>query len=143
MPWSTVAEGQYSADETRPKAENMGHEKIVYRFVVRDRAIRHSVKLFAVSKERTRQTFARTVRHRIGRSFPLNSRSPFGVRRPVELAPDIFPGTTRDASGISGTSLATDLAPAASFSITRDAGRHARKGNPRVLLSAPAILCSV
>ena len=99
--------------------------------------------LSTASKERTHQTCGRIGRHRIGRSFPPNSRSPFGVRRPVELAPDIFSGTTRDASDISGTSLATDLAPAASFSTTRDAGRHVRKGNPRVLLSAPVILCSV
>ena len=99
--------------------------------------------LSTASKDRTHQTCARIDRHRIGRSFPPNSRSPFGVRRPVELAPDIFSGTTRGASDISGTSLATDLAPAASFSTTRDAGRHVRKGKPRVLLSAPAILCSV
>ena len=99
--------------------------------------------LSAVSKERTHQTCGRIGRHRIGRSFPPNSRSPFGVLRPVELAPDIFSGTTRDASDISGTSLATDLAPVASFSTTRDAGRPVRKGNSRVLLSAPAILCSV
>lgn len=51
MPKGSIAEGQYLADETRPRVEIMGHENIcheniVHRIVVRDRANCHAVMPF-------------------------------------------------------------------------------------------------
>ena len=51
MPKGSIAEGQYSADESRPRAKIMGHESmaqkdIVQRVVARDKANRHAVMPF-------------------------------------------------------------------------------------------------